>query len=1247
MWRICVLLLFVEGCMGQVVEDPSCYGAGSIAASVIVTFIVTILLVYVAYEIWRRYWIKRKRKHLVLETDPERGKNDYAYDNAAFGGEVTSTPADKSLEKNGKLDSTKSKWSQWSPLGALITKNERKTSDDSALQTDEIKIVSLKSHDFTGLGFNIYGNMRDGIFIKDILHRGPASESGKLNPGDRIRSVTINFEHVVYEDALTILSYASPYEVTLEAQSGKTSNTNNQHMAAMAKTVHLGHPLYRSSSMTDLIQIQKTSKRRLFPTDDSSNVITNLQKTLSNMTTLERKHSGSPKTESPKTHSSSPQQLKSQLEQKILHNYKHQLKTKDEKPKQEIEPSVPVKTENKYQKFGIKVLPMAPLGENLPKEQTSPKSAELSQNDNNINLERHMDKQKVVEENINVDEVDVVKKVAPPVKRREKSSSGNNDEENNTSQTSIASDETIIKSEPFTRQNGSGIRRDKDGIPQEIPSHMLNAAVAAKRNRKGSNENVAEDVKSPKKQKGRAPAPPNDKTAKSPNDVSQEDEAKTQSGTEETSQATSDKVNQKESTDYVSDSDAETDNRSSVNTIELNASDITIHQTEDSEDMQNRRTASTGDLTKIQKTYKTNTGTLERAQSLDITDSGVPTMSKKRKSGSIEENLESKSGSDDSLYGKAKEPRLSLALDGLNTFQRNRLKKSTEWGNLEDAILNMDTDQSITEIQTDTVSEDNDEKRSNSITVNLSTTEFSPASYQISNQSTMVVCNTPNDTINHEQKIKILLDNQERPPSQISFVSSPIKFDDSQDKSIPETPEPSIEGSCPNSFTQEIILVEEKVINEPIKLFANSVQATESFLDGERELCSSIDPYYNVSHKLYDTNVSDDIKVSRHSLQSSLETLDNSKSISTYNGNVSNITISDKSIEIEKPEKTIEGDDLYITALDTTVIQDNNSMGYEKMSVTLPSLTDSNETVTVEGPTSLTLEISSDGIESPIISQISNQDFQISPDTTTTATVSSPKSNYSLTYITEIQVTPSNTKNASDPIVLDVNKDKKAEASLKNFKANIKHFESQIQSNNSTNEKIDPQKELHKIHEIAEEQLKKLPEMRFSTSSYESTKPTESTQVDQLRSNFEKSPPKVTPKPESAGKSRIPVATSKTPPTSPERRDSRNFDLEVDKDIVAIMSSPVHSTPISSNIKYQPKVANKNVSVTSIRSNSKIPSGFPNRPPVPPRKYDNIEYEANRSSTNGNIDSSFKQWVFSPNDSPTNVTVTENKPEHK
>jgi hypothetical protein len=43
--------------------------------------------------------------------------------------------------------------------------------------------VQLRGHDFTGLGFNVTGNMRDGIFIKDISNRGPAFESGKIAQG--------------------------------------------------------------------------------------------------------------------------------------------------------------------------------------------------------------------------------------------------------------------------------------------------------------------------------------------------------------------------------------------------------------------------------------------------------------------------------------------------------------------------------------------------------------------------------------------------------------------------------------------------------------------------------------------------------------------------------------------------------------------------------------------------------------------------------------------------------------------------------------------------------------------------------------------------------------------------------------------------------------------------------------------------------------------------------------------------------
>ncbi|EEB16770.1 hypothetical protein Phum_PHUM436590 [Pediculus humanus corporis] len=56
------------------------------------------------------------------------------------------------------------------------------------MRDSRIKTVTLKSHDFTGLGFNICGNMRDGIFVKDILHRGPAFESGCINTGKPYKS---------------------------------------------------------------------------------------------------------------------------------------------------------------------------------------------------------------------------------------------------------------------------------------------------------------------------------------------------------------------------------------------------------------------------------------------------------------------------------------------------------------------------------------------------------------------------------------------------------------------------------------------------------------------------------------------------------------------------------------------------------------------------------------------------------------------------------------------------------------------------------------------------------------------------------------------------------------------------------------------------------------------------------------------------------------------------------------------------
>lgn len=43
--------------------------------------------------------------------------------------------------------------------------------------------VWLTSQDFIGLGFNIAGSMRDGIFVSQVHNRGPANESGQFKVG--------------------------------------------------------------------------------------------------------------------------------------------------------------------------------------------------------------------------------------------------------------------------------------------------------------------------------------------------------------------------------------------------------------------------------------------------------------------------------------------------------------------------------------------------------------------------------------------------------------------------------------------------------------------------------------------------------------------------------------------------------------------------------------------------------------------------------------------------------------------------------------------------------------------------------------------------------------------------------------------------------------------------------------------------------------------------------------------------------
>ncbi|CAL1298453.1 unnamed protein product [Larinioides sclopetarius] len=303
MWSqaiLCVVLLS-ECFWGVLANDGSCYTSGGVAGIVIATIVVTLVAGGLAAAFVWYLWKQRKggfgndkyqEKNITcppLSPDKQAIGNDYAFDNPYFkddevdhvkpedpekgetgfhldNGDVT--PAQNPKAANGTSGQQKKNRPFSSlPFHAVFHPSGKKQRaiDDTYISKHHERItVPLRGHDFTGLGFNICGNMRDGIFVKDVLHRGPASESGKIKAGDRIVSVTVSFGAMVYEDALTILSYASPYDVKLEIEKSPSQPLppSPKKMGTSTSFRNSGqgrlfHPLYRSQSIMDLSQIGK------------------------------------------------------------------------------------------------------------------------------------------------------------------------------------------------------------------------------------------------------------------------------------------------------------------------------------------------------------------------------------------------------------------------------------------------------------------------------------------------------------------------------------------------------------------------------------------------------------------------------------------------------------------------------------------------------------------------------------------------------------------------------------------------------------------------------------------------------------------------------------------------------------------------------------------------------------------------------------------------------------------------------
>lgn len=375
------------------------------------------------------------------------------------------------------------------------TPEKRKTVDDTYVNNPVPRLVPLRGSDFTGLGIEVCGGLKDGIHVKKVMPQGPAVNL--VHRGDKITSITIDFRHIVQEDAATILSYASPYNVQIELIEGKGTLPKTIHQTLHQQT--LTHPLYRSSSQEDLSTIERNARRKLFAGDESSYSTLKMdqQQSTSNQMPTPTKV----RTQLPQAHEEHEKKNSLKKLQHFIDLVEEKFQTKSSSHTSQSKgatASTSPTDGKKAMKFGIRVFPPNVNDKEFGK---SPSKVQAD-NENNANMER-IDRSEDGSgagddhnDGVVIAEMQPSQPQPPTAAKRMKNK--------------IDADATKTKMNgaEFERQtsiNSSGIKRDAAGIPQEMPSEMMQAALTARDNRKVLSTNSAERAM---KSKGKAPRPP-------------------------------------------------------------------------------------------------------------------------------------------------------------------------------------------------------------------------------------------------------------------------------------------------------------------------------------------------------------------------------------------------------------------------------------------------------------------------------------------------------------------------------------------------------------------------------------------------------------------------------------------------------------------------------------------------------------------------------------------------------------------
>lgn len=257
-------------------------------------------------------------------------------------------------------------------------------------------------------------------------------------------------------------------------------------MAQQISQQTLVHPLYRSSSQADLSTIERNARRKLFSGDENS--YPTLKMDQQQQCQVQPKVRP-PITQLPQAHEEHEKKNSLKKLQHFIDLVEEKFQTKSssaaspDNAKRTQANTSPHNDAKKGMKFGIRVLPPNVNDKEFGK---SPSKVQAD-NENNANMERM---------EMGDDDVAMVDTQAPPPPEATKRSKNKIGEAPRT--------DLNIGFERQASINSSGIKRDAAGIPQEMPSEMMQAALTARDNRKGLTSNNEKAMRS----KGQAPRPP-------------------------------------------------------------------------------------------------------------------------------------------------------------------------------------------------------------------------------------------------------------------------------------------------------------------------------------------------------------------------------------------------------------------------------------------------------------------------------------------------------------------------------------------------------------------------------------------------------------------------------------------------------------------------------------------------------------------------------------------------------------------